>query len=416
MRRDAAKVQLCVGQKKDHYRSMQLSRLARESVRKPNPGTHQECRSLLQKAVRRGDEVLTRAMAHHLYEIDEVWLRSRTAVIVFEECWPLAPHLDLRGSCASLIDTLARVATAPKIKDAAGLGSLAYALSQGDQSVLTGSIEDSAIRTIAAAIERPQDFWRWIEQPQLDTVQHAIVESARRSHCRGGWPWDRAFMQAAAYLAVTYGVPSSQLAPPQTVEVPFWAAIDKHTARGKEVLRIVAKQTRLPWRQVFWSSFYFESAVVNDDESGIWWRREVDWRLARVGLSLEQAKMLWETLRPRVMELLADEGALLRQHVESSSQRIVQSSLAAQESSTESENSLPVMTAMSQGDSVETVADSIDFNESDNHRQPELLSLDAEVSQTSLEDRIRSDGANRPRSARVRRSSRRRTQAKLPGF
>src|SRR5262245_39638861 len=62
----------------------------RPTMRKPGADTHQECRSLLQKAVRRGDEGLVGMVTCHLEKAgDAAWLRGRAAVITFEECWPL---------------------------------------------------------------------------------------------------------------------------------------------------------------------------------------------------------------------------------------------------------------------------------------------------------------------------------------
>ena len=58
---------------------------------KANPDTHQDCRSLLQKAVRRGNHTLVAKVVDHLYEIDDIkWLKRRVGVIIVEECWP--PH------------------------------------------------------------------------------------------------------------------------------------------------------------------------------------------------------------------------------------------------------------------------------------------------------------------------------------
>ncbi len=96
-------------------------------MRKPNPQTHQACRSLLQKAVRRGNTVLTHKIAHHLHSIgDTDWLKTRTAIITFEECWPLGVNLSLTSDIKGIIDALLNVTQMVKVKDAAGLGVLAY--------------------------------------------------------------------------------------------------------------------------------------------------------------------------------------------------------------------------------------------------------------------------------------------------
>jgi hypothetical protein len=132
-------------------------------VGKPNPQTHQACRSLLQKAVRRGSIPLTHKIARHLQSIgDADWLKNRTAIITFEECWPLGTNLQLKADFEGLLAILTEVARAVKIKDAAGLGVLAYEFSDGDSSVLSGTPEDQHIRRVAEAIINPQDFWTWV--------------------------------------------------------------------------------------------------------------------------------------------------------------------------------------------------------------------------------------------------------------
>ena len=53
-------------------------------------------RSLLQKAVRRGNVKLvftTSALLESLSRKEKNWFRNRTAVITFEECWPLGSEL-----------------------------------------------------------------------------------------------------------------------------------------------------------------------------------------------------------------------------------------------------------------------------------------------------------------------------------
>ncbi len=49
-------------------------------MHKANPNTHQDCRSLLQKAVRRGESDLVVKVVDHLYEIGDIrWLKQRVA-------------------------------------------------------------------------------------------------------------------------------------------------------------------------------------------------------------------------------------------------------------------------------------------------------------------------------------------------
>ena len=63
---------------------------------KVNPNTHQDYRSLLQKAVRRSNYALAGKVVDHLYEVnDAAWLKKRTGVIIAEECWPLMAKWEL---------------------------------------------------------------------------------------------------------------------------------------------------------------------------------------------------------------------------------------------------------------------------------------------------------------------------------
>ena len=279
--------------------------------------THPMCRSLLQKAVRRGDVALTRRLTEHLLTVgDRTWLRQRAAVIVFEECWPLGATLKtLTRDFATVSAILEHIAAAPKYKDAAGLGAMAYAFAEGETTVCSDTAFDCHIRIIKQAIERPEAFWSWVEGQAHSDDQRSLVEAARHAHRRGGWPWDRAFMQAAAYLAVTEALPEHDQLPTAPLDCPVWVGIDKHTPTGKIALRQVATQLHVPPRQLAWASFYFESALVNVDLSGSWFRRETDWRLRQVGLVYDEARDLWQRARPLVYELLAPEAATLGEHL-----------------------------------------------------------------------------------------------------
>jgi hypothetical protein len=249
---------------------------------------------------------------------DANWLRLRAAIITFEECWPLAAELDLLGGFATTSESLVRVARSVKSKNATGLGVLAYALSQGDDSVLMGSPEDRALTIVAEGIERPDDFWNWTMSQCVEERQLALHATAQRAYRRGGWPWDRALIQAAVYLAISSGVPDVQQARVPSTEsekFPYWIAIDKHTPQGKETLREAARRSQLPYRQVVWASFYLESAQTNEEEEAIWWVREAEWRLRRVKLTRDDAVRVWQQVRPIVRELVAEEAEALRQRV-----------------------------------------------------------------------------------------------------
>lgn len=285
-------------------------------MRRPNPETHQACRSLLQKAVRRGNVSLMKQVVHHLRDVGDIrWLRRRAPIIAFEECWPLASKVDLSASVLDISETLTQVAQAVKMKDAAGLGSLAYALSLGDSSVFSGSPTNRHIRVVSKAIERPDQFWRWISAEASVEPQHTLVVAAQGAHRRGGWPWDMAFVQAAAYLAVVEGLPAVEVHEQELEVFPFWVALDKHTPQGKAALREAATSIGLPWRQLSWICFYLEGARTNASSNSVWWSREIEWRLGKVGLSIEEAESIWYNAQAVVSDLLREEAERLREHI-----------------------------------------------------------------------------------------------------
>lgn len=288
---------------------------------KANADTHQACRSLIQKAVRRGNSTLVAKVVDHLYEIEDVkWLKQRIGVIIAEECWPLLEEWELPNTPEATIDLLSRVACSVKFKDAAGLGCLAYALSEGDTSVLSGSDEDDYIRGIGDAIKDPNRYWKWVISKCSNDREAVLIKRAEKVYRKGGWPWDKALTQAAAYLAVTDGIPKPQKVDRSNTEekFPFWVALDKHTPQGKTALREVANQTRIPWRQLNWASFYFESAIVNNLAPSRWWKKEREWRLGKAALSVHEAKSVWVEAKPLFVELLQHKPGDLEQHIHDS--------------------------------------------------------------------------------------------------
>ena len=79
-------------------------------------------RSLLQKAVRRGhtDLVLTTsALLGDLGSREKNWYRTRTAIITFEECWPLGSELTFNRKFHSKVAALINVTRSAKSRDAA---------------------------------------------------------------------------------------------------------------------------------------------------------------------------------------------------------------------------------------------------------------------------------------------------------
>lgn len=272
-------------------------------------------RSLLQKAVRRGYADIAQKTAFVLASHgDSAWLRARTGVIVFEECWPNA-HLLNSSSPSAVI--LQEVAHSVKNKDAAGLGSLAHALIEGDTTVLDQALEQKTVKIIAAAVKRPEDFFKWARTQCQSDEQIAVVSSARLFFNRASWPWDKAFLAAGAYLSIQNGVQNvlhSKNVP--DAPFPYWTAIDKHTPQGKTALRKIAASVRLSEEQFQWASFYFESAKSNEIEQCLWWECEATWRFRKLGLNTEEAEKMWTDNAEKVKLFLQEEAEALHRLVE----------------------------------------------------------------------------------------------------
>lgn len=271
-------------------------------------------RSLLQKAVRRGhvDLIFTAsALLESLGPREKDWYRTRTALITFEECWPAGGELNFNRKFHSKVAALVKVTRALKIKDASGLGHLAYALHKGDASVYDGSAADKHIRIVAKAIRRPDDFWHWMTTQNKSAQQAAVVENAMRFR-HEGLPRDKAVLQAAAYLSITSDTPMHAASRPADEVFPYWVVFDRHTPEGKLALRDVARDLHIQLPQLEWTSFYFEGSKTNGDIPSTWWNRRCAWHFQKVGLPAEHAHLLWEPAREHLIDALAAEGRRLQ--------------------------------------------------------------------------------------------------------
>lgn len=286
-------------------------------MRKASPDTDQIARSLLQKALRRADFAMTQRAVSYLISIDDFdWMRKRLAVLTFEECWPYGLDVSFEKDQAIICKHIIQLSQAVKNRNAAGLGSLAYALSQGDESVFEGTNRDRDIRIIAEAIKRHRDFWDWTRKQSLTETQSLLVQKADQGFRKSGWPWDRAFAQAAAYLAITGDVPNTRfLTQTSDPEFPLWVAIDKHTQQGKAAIRAAAQSLNCNANKALWLAFYFESAQCNKIEHSPWWEREKKWRIQKLGLTVEEGQDAWASMKPIVIQLLREETNKLRDKI-----------------------------------------------------------------------------------------------------
>jgi hypothetical protein len=287
-------------------------------MKKASQDTDQISRSLLQKAIRRGDiEMTKKAINYIIKNADFDWLRKRLAVVTFEECWTYGLEVSYDKNEEVITNHYLKIAKSVKNKNAAGLGSLAYALSEGDKTVFTGEGTDRAIKIIGEAIKRPKDFWEWTKNQNTDERGKKLVENADKGFRKAGWPWDRAFAQSAAYLAITDGIPETDYTETRSeLNFPYWVGIDKHTQEGKQAIREAAKQIGFNANKALWLAFYFESAECNEIKQSPWWEREINWRLNKLELTKEVGESIWEQLKPIVIKLLKNETQKLKERIE----------------------------------------------------------------------------------------------------
>jgi hypothetical protein len=288
-------------------------------LKQPKESTDPRIRSLLQKAVRRGYTDLVKNTANYLYQNgDRTWLRSRTVVITFEECWPLAENLELTKEPESKIESLLRITESIKQKDAASLGALSYAYHEGDHSMLDLVSDVWAIRVVSEALNKPQAFYDWVVTTCQSNSGFKIIESSRSYLAAATWGWDKACILAGAFLACTGNIPVFSKTPSSpTTEFPYWIALDKHTPQGKETLHLLASELNINYRHLIWSGFYFESAKVNTLDNSIWWEIEKKWRLRKAGLTIDAGAALWESVRMFIANRLENDANELRIIIES---------------------------------------------------------------------------------------------------
>ncbi|MGD9243120.1 MAG: hypothetical protein PVI34_07340, partial [Desulfobacterales bacterium] len=130
-----------------------------------------------------------------------------------------------------------------------------------------------------------------------------------------GRPRDRAVIQAAAYLAVSGDIPEIVTLADEEKPFPYWVALDMHTPQGKRVLKDVARDLHVDLRQLEWTLFYFEGSRANETTPSRWWDRNCACRFRRLGLPAEEAHLLWEPIRPQLIQALAEDSRRLHHEI-----------------------------------------------------------------------------------------------------
>lgn len=264
-------------------------------------------RSLLQKAVRRGDcDLVLKSLALIIENNDVDWLCKRLAVIIYEECWTFGFETKLPNNIEDIVSELLIITKSIKNKNAAGLGSLAYELSQGDNSILNFITDNKPVRIIAEAIKKPNLFWEWIRSNEMNNENFKFIAISEQSYRKASWPWDKAFCIAGSYLSVFDKIPIRKESSIK-VECPIWVGIDKHTPEGKVAIDYAAEKLGVNTHVARWLNFYFEGALSNENTKSYWWDAEVSWRLQKLRLDYNSGFEIWNKLRPHVVDFLDED-------------------------------------------------------------------------------------------------------------
>jgi hypothetical protein len=271
-------------------------------------------KSLLQKAVRRGNVEMAGHAVRFLARHDLKWLKNRLAVLTYEECWTYGDQVLFSDDPKTVAEQIARLATAAKNRNSAGLGSLAFYWAEGDASVLDGGQDDVAIKLVAEGFKNPRRYWSRTIKTKLGKRQETIVSNACKGFAMAEFGWDKCFMVAASYLALSDKIPATSFAEPSTEEFPLWITIDKHTKIGQAAINRAARRVNFDEEKAQWLVFYLEGVRCNKVVNSPWWERETRWRFKQLELNPVEVNKCWKELRPVLMDELnsaAEEIGLL---------------------------------------------------------------------------------------------------------
>ena len=272
--------------------------------------------SLLQKAVRRGAvNVVDKTVKYLLSLGDTKWLHKRLPVMIYEECWPLGNQITQNN----IVEQYIALSSTVKNKDAAGLATLASKLHEGSWKALRGTKEQrDAITSVKNAIDNPNEFWKWALENGIRHV--ARIGAARRSLTKASFVTDQAMMFAAAYFAAKDEVPlTTQAQPLNNPDFPYWVAFDKHTDYGREVISEAAQKIGIYSSRARQLVFYLEGAVCNDITTSPYWQLAKNWQMEKMGYTYSQANIIWEQLKPVIIELTKKKAEELKDRIEKGS-------------------------------------------------------------------------------------------------
>ena len=263
-------------------------------------------RSLLQKAVRRGNEyVIDKVFRYLLLNDNKLWLKKRLVVMGYEECWTYANKININCSNYRLLQQYKSLSRKKKNKNADGLADLARKLNEYERTALVGNEQErKAIQSVANSMNYPDQYWKWIRTQPLYREHKFRVEQSKKDVNKKTISDDSSMMYAAAYLAVKYPIPETQsMEPDNDEDFPYWIAVDKHTSVGREIYIDACNSINLMPMRGMHLGFYLEGGVCNKVVNSPFWDHMVNWYLNHIGYTMEDAEGEWKKLKPVLIEL-----------------------------------------------------------------------------------------------------------------
>ena len=276
-----------------------------------NPSPQNLERSLLQKAVRRGNvELVEKVVKYLISKGDFDWLRKRLAVITYEECWTLGTELRFDKNEHIIIEQYKNLALAVKNKNAAGLASLARKLSDGKTFILENKSADEvrAIESVSNAMAHKEEFWGWIEKESGYAKHKRRIELAKEHVTKAVYATDKTQMFAAAYLCAKDLVPETKFTQPTyNQNFPYWVAFDKHTEYGKIFIEKAAKEIGCDYNKAAKLAFYCAGSVTNQLMDSPYWGHIID-----IG---NDERKIWDELKPKLIYFTKDHAKALEERI-----------------------------------------------------------------------------------------------------
>jgi hypothetical protein len=263
-------------------------------------------RSLLQKAVRRGNEELVEKVFNYLLNNgNKKWLQDRLAVMTYEECWTYGSVMLIEPNDYKLMGQYKTLARTVKNKNAAGLASLAIKFKDGDKSALLGDArQQKAIKSVANGITDPVGFWNFIRTEPGYNDNKQRVDAAEKAMNRAKFPGDKAMMLAAAYLSIKYPIPDTlTIEPNNDPDFPYFIAVDKHTTIGQELYGEACNKINLMPYSGMQIAFYLEGSVCNQITNSPFWDLDKEWQFKHMGYTLAGAEKIWEQLKQEFISM-----------------------------------------------------------------------------------------------------------------